>query len=222
MNSNDDSAPVRINWVKASDYPHVTSEGPPVTPEESEENRRTAARQSDYQTAMALGQDPNRTDDLDAALAAEPRHLGLAFQVLHFPVKPGTRRLRAMLLTTALPGIALVRPETARGTQRIEPPLNLPHRILAVVSATGRDATALAARPVERPVVFRRGTVLRFLDERDLGAADVVLAIDETDPETTDPTPDDLLWLRVRHTLTHAQPSPPDADTWAYLAGSPL
>jgi hypothetical protein len=222
MSAKDDAEPVGISWVKASDYPHVTSEGPPVSPEESEENRRWYALHSDERIAMALGHDPGRTDDLDAALASAPRHPGLAFRVLRHPVEPGTVRLRGLLLATALPGIALVRPETARGMRPIEPPVNLPHRILAVVSATGRDATALAARPVERPVVFRRGTVLRFLDERDLDAADVVLAVDETDPETTDPAPDDLLWLRVRAALAHAEPPPPDADTWAYLGGSPL
>lgn len=222
MRSSDDSAPVRINWVKASDYPHVTSEGPPVSPEESEENRRLHAQVSDERIAMALGYAPGRTDDLDATLTAQPCYPGLAFRVLLDPVQAGTLRLRGLLLTTALPGIALVRPETARGTQRVEPPLNLSHRVLAVVSATGRDATTLAARPVEQPVVFLRGTVLRVLDERDLDVADVVLAVDETDPETVDPAPDDLLWLRVRHALAQAEPPPPDADTWAYLAGSPL
>lgn len=222
MNSDNGPTGEWINWAKASDYPHVTSVGPPVTPEELEEIYVDHARVSDNRIAGVLGYYPDRLAELDAALAAAPRHAGLAFQAQRHPVEPGTRRLRGMQLTTALPGVALVRPETARGMPPGVRPLNLPHRIMAVVSANGRDATALAASPVERPVVFLRGTVLRVLDERDLDFADVVLAVDETDPETTDPAPDDLLWLRVRHALAHAQPSPSGADIYAYLGGGLL
>jgi hypothetical protein len=229
------------SWVKASDYPHVEVVSRPArVPEEEERaDEETSAmfvRQSDLHVAASLGyrDDLEYSDErlaaLDAALAGAPGLPGLSFQGLRHPLPPGTLRLRGLLLTTALPGIALVRPDAASrarrpGARRAGSLPGRPHRILAVAGTTGRDAVALAARPVERPVVFRRGTDLRIVGERALGDADavldVVLAVDLTDSSGVAPASDDQLWQQVEDALSEAEPPPPGADPWAYLAGSP-
>ncbi len=180
----------------------------------------TAARQADRRVAAALGVDPDRTAQLRDALAERPAYDGLVFQALRHPLDAGTHTTRGMLLTTTEASLALVRPGRGGRAGGRTPGADRPHRVLAVASRTGRPAVGLAVRPAEHPVVFLPGTRLRVLAARDLGSADVVLAVDETDPAATGSVPDDALWRRAATALAEAGAPPADADPASYLAGS--
>jgi len=231
----------RYGWVnpdKALDYPHldIVGEDDPdvaawlasLSPADRAEHeaRVLAGRADDPQArldaqaiarvGLALGADATTPQDLDAILRRCPRFQGLAFAGLRYELAPGAHTTRGPLLLTALPALALSSGPPARGGSTVPP-------LLFVVFVTGgRDASAVATRPAEVPIVLPAGTPLEVLGRRDIAGQSVELAVDRSDP--TDPRVGQSAWLwNAADTALHAgrhTPVPVHAATDHYLGGS--
>lgn len=231
----------RYGWVnpdKALDYPHldvVAGDDPDVTAwlaslspaDRAEHEARVLAGRADDPQArldaqaiarvrLALGLDTATPQEFDEILRRCPPFRGLAFAGLRYELTPGAHLTRGPLLLTTLPALALSSGPRARGGPTT-PPL-----LFVVYVTNGRDASAVAARPAEGPVVLPDGTPLDVLGRRDIAGQSIELAVDRSDP--TDPRvgQPDWLWTAAGAAL-HAgrhTPVPAHAATDHYLGGS--